>query len=50
MLVLPSLLTPISATGQAVSVSSHLGGLATGMAIGASISLGLLRRWAAAAG
>ena len=50
LLVLPSLLTPISATGQAVSVSSHLGGLATGMAIGALISMGLLRRWAVAAG
>jgi membrane associated rhomboid family serine protease len=44
MLVLPSLLTPVSSTGHPVSVSSHLGGLATGMAVGALISGGLLRR------
>jgi membrane associated rhomboid family serine protease len=44
MLVLPSLLSPVTSTGQPVSVSSHLGGLATGMAIGALISTGMLRR------
>lgn len=44
MLVLPSLITPISVTGNPVSVSSHMGGLATGMAIGAAISTRLLRR------
>jgi rhomboid protease GluP len=50
MLVLPSLLSPITSTGHSVSVSSHLGGLATGTAIGALISTGLLRRLRAAAG
>jgi membrane associated rhomboid family serine protease len=50
MLFLPSLLSPITSTGHSVSVSSHLGGLATGMAIGALISTGLLRRIRAAAG
>jgi membrane associated rhomboid family serine protease len=50
MLFLPSLLSPITSTGHSVSVSSHLGGLATGMAIGALISTGLLRRMRAAAG
>jgi membrane associated rhomboid family serine protease len=44
MLFMPSLLGTISSTGHSVSVSSHLGGLATGMAIGALISTGLLRR------
>lgn len=44
MLVLPSLVTPISVTGNPVSVSSHMGGLAMGMAIGAAISSRLLRR------
>jgi membrane associated rhomboid family serine protease len=44
VLVLPSLISPITSTGQSVSVSSHLGGLATGMAVGALISIGLLRR------
>ena len=44
MLMLPSLISPITSTGQSVSVSSHLGGLATGGVIGALISLGLLRR------
>ncbi len=43
MLVVPSLLGPLSATGQSISVSSHLGGLATGMAIGALLSSGLPR-------
>jgi len=44
MLYLPSLLSPVTALGRPVSVSSHVGGLATGMAIGALISYGLLRR------
>ncbi len=44
MLVLPSLISPITTTGQSVSISSHMGGLATGMLIGALISGGLLRR------
>jgi membrane associated rhomboid family serine protease len=44
MLMLPSLISPITSTGHSVSVSSHLGGLATGMAIGALISFGLLRK------
>jgi membrane associated rhomboid family serine protease len=44
MLVLPSLLSPMTSTGQSVSVSSHMGGLATGMLIGIIISSGLLRR------
>ncbi len=42
LLVLPSLLTPVSATGQPISVESHVGGLATGMAIGIVIARGLL--------
>lgn len=44
LLVLPSLLTPISASGNPVSISAHMGGLATGMAIGAMLSSGLLAR------
>jgi len=44
MLVLPSLLSPITATGNTVSVSSHLGGLATGVAVGALVGGGLLKR------
>ena len=44
MLVLPSLISPMTATGHSVSVSSHMGGLVTGMAIGAIISSRLLRR------
>ena len=44
MLVLPSLISPMTSAGQPVSVSSHMGGLATGMLIGAVISSGLLRR------
>jgi rhomboid protease GluP len=38
LLFLPSLLNPTTATGQPVSLSSHLGGLATGMVIGALLS------------
>ena len=44
MLVLPSLLSPMTATGQSVSVSSHVGGLATGMLIGVLLSSGMLLR------
>jgi membrane associated rhomboid family serine protease len=47
LLFLPSLLDPVSSSGRAVSVSSHMGGLLTGMAIGALISLRLLAREAA---
>jgi rhomboid protease GluP len=43
MLVLPSLIKPTTAAGQPISVSSHLGGLATGMLIGAILSLGMVR-------
>jgi len=39
LLFLPSLLNPTTSSGQPVSVSSHLGGLLTGMALGALISL-----------
>ena len=42
LLFLPSLLNPVSSTGHAVSVSSHMGGLVTGMVIGALISLPLI--------
>ncbi|MCP3981810.1 MAG: rhomboid family intramembrane serine protease [bacterium] len=45
LLFLPSLLSPISSTGSRISVSSHLGGLVTGMVIGMLISRGLLLRW-----
>jgi len=41
VLVLPSLLQPATAAGQPISVSSHLGGLVTGMLIGAVLSVGL---------
>ena len=44
MLVLPSLLSPITSTGHSVSVSSHLGGLATGVVVGALLGGGLLKR------
>jgi len=37
-LFLPSLLNPTTSAGQPVSVSSHLGGLATGMLVGAVLS------------
>jgi membrane associated rhomboid family serine protease len=43
LLVLPSLITPTTAAGQPVSVSAHLGGLVTGMLIGALLSLGMAR-------
>jgi membrane associated rhomboid family serine protease len=38
MFVLPSFLGPVTSTGHPVSISSHLGGLATGMLIGAALS------------
>jgi len=41
MLVLPALLRPATAAGEPISVSSHLGGLFTGMLIGAVLSAGL---------
>jgi membrane associated rhomboid family serine protease len=44
LLVLPSLLTPMTASGTPVSVSSHLGGLATGMLVGALVFRGVGRR------
>lgn len=37
LLVLPSLVSPMTASGNPVSVSSHLGGLATGMIVGALV-------------
>ena len=43
LLVLPSLVTPQTPAGRPISVSSHLGGLATGMLVGAVLSR-LLRR------
>jgi len=44
LLVLPSLLTPFTPDGRPVSVASHVGGLVTGMLIGAVLS-GLAERW-----
>ena len=44
LLMLPSLLSPVTQIGQPVSVSSHLGGMATGVVIGAAISSGLIPR------
>jgi rhomboid protease GluP len=41
MLVLPALVQPATASGEPISVSSHLGGLATGALIGAFLSAGL---------
>jgi len=34
LLILPSLMTPISSSGRAISVAAHLGGLAGGLAAG----------------
>lgn len=48
LLFLFSLLSPVTSTGQSVSVSSHLGGLTTGAAIGVLVSRGILARWARA--
>jgi len=44
LLVLPSLISPVTSTGQQISVSSHMGGLATGMLIGALISSSMMPR------
>jgi rhomboid protease GluP len=44
LLVLPSLLNPMTPAGKPISVSAHLGGLATGMLIGAILSGSLLPR------
>jgi len=38
LLVLPSLLNPTTASGQPISIGAHLGGLATGMLVGALLS------------
>jgi len=43
LLVLPALLNPTTASGQSVSVSSHLGGMATGVVIGVLLGA-VLRR------
>lgn len=42
LLVLPSLVSPVNASGRPVSVSSHLGGLVTGVLVGAVISRRLI--------
>jgi membrane associated rhomboid family serine protease len=44
LLVLPSLLSPVTSTGRPVSVSGHVGGMLTGMLIGALIGSSLLAR------
>ena len=44
LLVLPSLVNPVTAEGHPVSVSSHLGGALTGMLVGMALSRGWLRR------
>ena len=41
LLVLPSLIKPSTAAGHPISISSHMGGLLTGMLIGALLSLGM---------
>jgi len=38
LLFLPSLFSPVTSTGRPVSIGSHLGGLATGLLIGAVLS------------
>lgn len=43
LLVLPSLIQPTTAGGAPISVSSHLGGAATGMLVGALLSKSWLR-------
>ena len=43
LLVLPSLVNPMTAEGRPVSVSSHLGGAITGMLVGMALSRGWLR-------
>jgi rhomboid protease GluP len=44
LLVLPSLVNPLTAEGRPVSVSSHLGGALTGMLVGMALSRGWLHR------
>lgn len=44
LLVLPSLLTPETPDGRAISVESHVGGFVTGMVVGAVIAFGLIGR------
>jgi len=46
LLVLPSFLNPTTAEGGRVSISSHLGGMATGMVLGVLLSRGWLRHMA----
>jgi len=43
LLFLPSLINPADASGRPVSVSSHLGGMATGMLVGALLSGWMVR-------
>jgi rhomboid protease GluP len=43
LLVLPTLIKPTTAAGHPISVSSHMGGLLTGMLIGALLSFGMAR-------
>lgn len=49
LLVLPSLINPVTAAGQPVSVSGHMGGLITGGLIGALLSVSWWRRYRASA-
>ncbi len=44
LVVLPSLLSPVTASGQPISVSGHVGGMLTGMAVGLALSGGLFLR------
>lgn len=44
LLVLPSLLTPETPDGRAISVESHVGGFVSGMIVGAVIAYGLVGR------
>ena len=44
LLFLPSLINPSTSDGRPVSVSSHMGGLLTGMTVGALLSNRMLRR------
>lgn len=46
LLFLPSLINPADTSGRPISVSSHLGGMAAGMLVGALLSGGMVR-WAA---
>ena len=44
LLVLPTLVNPTTGDGERVSVSSHIGGAATGMIVGMALSRGWLRQ------